>query len=461
MTILTKTFKLTLLAVLLSAVTTLAWAQDAAPPAPQGDAASGDPALQAELKKAVEFFTKSDFPKALEVLNALYKERPNIMPPRLIFAQWFAQANVPNAVKTSLEMATHETPNDPEAYILLGEISLRQRELTAAEALFDKAEALLAKYTANEERLKNLKISLYRNQAALYEVRARWTDMQSAVVKLLNTADQTPAMYRQLAVALFQQGDDAKAKEYLETATKLPGGDTGMPVDGIMSRLYLMKNDVNKSKASLQEALNKNPTSPEVLSLAVTQTLNDNDIKSAMAFAEHLAKAKPDDNETKRIMGTVALYQEDYAKAEQQFQAIVLASPLDAAAINGLALALCEQNDPEKMRRAMEYAANNVQKDQKNVEFLGTLAWVLIKSNRLADAQKVLQQIAAAGQINSATAYYLAEFAARSNNFAQAKSLLDAALKTPQPFFKRAAAQKLLEEVTPKVPAEGAQPAAN
>ena len=467
MTIFTRIVNPVLFSLLLLILTTPVLAQNAqqeATPAPQGAAAPNDPALQAELQKAVDFFNKSDIPKALEVLNALYKARPNIMPPRLVMAQWFAQANVPNAVRASLEMATHETPNDPEAYILLGEIALRQRELTAAEVLFEKADTLLPKYTVNEERKKNMTIALYRNQATLYEMRGRWADMQRVVINLLNTAEQKPDMYRQLAVAYFQQGDDAKAKQYLENATKLPGGDVGMPVDGIMSRLYLMKGEIDKSKAALQEAINKNPTSPEVLALAVTQKLNDHDIQGAMAFAEHLVKAKPNDNETKRILATVSLYQENFAQAEKLFQEIVVASPMDAAAINGLALALCEQNDPEKLRRAMENAGNNVQKDQKNIEFLGTLGWILIKSNRMDDALKVLQQAAAGGQINSATAYYLAELSARNNNFVQAKSLLEAALRNTQPFFKRNAAQKLLQEVTPKAAeqaqkAQAAQPA--
>ncbi len=448
-------------------------AQNTAPPATAQN--TDDPALQAKMQEALEFFRKNDFPKALDVLNALYKERPNIIPPRLVFAQWFSMANIPNAVRTSLELATLETPNDPEAFITLGSISLRQGELTAAEALFDKAEVLLNSYSVNPERKKNLGMALYRGQIALYEVRGRWISMHNAVVKLLQLTPDKPAaaMYRQLAVAAFQQGFDkgneakkaefeAKAKEYLVTATQCADGRDGLPVDGIMCRLYLSKGEKDKAEASLAEALKKVPNSPEVQTLAAMLRLNNNDIAGAMAHAQQLAKVKPDDKETKRILATVSLYQGDYAQAEKLFQEIVTESPMDAAAVNGLALALVESTDTAKQQRGLEYAGTNAQKDQRNVEYLGTLGWALIKMNRLQDAVKALQQSAAGGQINSATAYYLAELSSRNGNFVQAKSLLDAALASPQPFFKRAAAQTLLAEVTPKAATQqqAAQPAA-
>ncbi len=453
-----------------------AFAQTAAPaqPAAGANAANGsgpatpeDPALKAELDKALDFFRKNDFPKALEVLKALYKERPNIIPPRMVFAQWFRMANIGDAERASWEMATAETPSDPEAFIRLGMAALQQRELTAAEALFEKAEERLGAYTVNAERKKNLGIALYNSQAALYEARGRWVPMHNAIVKLMNTTTPTAVMYRQLAVAAFQQGYDpanaakkaefeARAKEFLHNATLCEDGKTGLPVDGIMCRLYLSKGEKEKAEASLAAALKNHANSPEVLTLASMLRLNNNDIAGAFTYAQQLIKAEPNSNDAKRIMGTVALYQADYGQAEKWFQEIVTASPLDAAAINGLALALVESSDATKQQRGLEYAVNNAKTDQRNVEFLGTLGWAFIKMNRPQDAVKVLQQSAASGQINSATAYYLAELSARNSNFVQAKSLLEAALKSPQPFFKRVAAQTLLETVAPKAAEQAA-----
>jgi Tfp pilus assembly protein PilF len=100
------------------------------------------------------------------------------------------------------------------------------------------------------------------------------------------------------------------------------------------------------------------------------------------------------------------------------------------------------------LRRALEYAAENVRRQNNNSELLGTLGWILFKMKEIDQASKVLQQAAASGNINSQTAYFLARLAFSKDQKDQAKQLLDAALKSNRPFPKRHEAKTLMTELS-------------
>jgi len=148
-----------------------------------------------------------------------------------------------------------------------------------------------------------------------------------------------------------------------------------------------------------------------------------------------------------KTYGRVALFRSDYRRAEAAFQEAVQQSPLDTDASNGLALALCEQGDEEKNKRAVQYAAGNVQKQQNNRDFLATLGWVLYRTGQPDEAIQVLQQSTADGQINAASAYYFAVVLNDKGQTEQAKNFLEAALSTQPPFAKRTEAEALLKKL--------------
>ena len=110
------------------------------------------PEENAKYKEALELFNKQDLQGALDALRQLADGNPAARPPRIIMAFWFAQLNNTRAARIMLETATEEDPNDPEAYLSLAEISLREGELTAAELLTIKGEEKLARYDANPQR---------------------------------------------------------------------------------------------------------------------------------------------------------------------------------------------------------------------------------------------------------------------------------------------------------------------
>jgi len=421
-----------------------------APVDPMGDSGPINPEIQAELEKAVEAFNASQFAETLEILKSLYEKHPEIVPPRIVLAQWFAQSNLGTAVRANLEMGTEEVPDDPEAFLLLAEISLKQGSLTAAEALLRQATTKVSAYTINPTRKKNLAASVRRVATDLFEARQRWPQMEASINQQIEADGVTPELLRKKGVAIFQQKKDDDAKKIFIEADRLDVGSEqkGLPADAVMSQLYLLRGDKDNARKSLETALAASPASKEVLVLSIQMKITDDKLEEAKPLAEKLLADDPNSDSAKRLCATVALYLNDYSTAEKLFEELLLASPLETQNANGLALALCEQDSPDKLRRALAYAAENVQKDQSNSEYLGTLGWVLYRANQLEQSANALKQSAASGQINAATAYYFARVAVRTGNVEEAKQLLNAALQDGNQFAKRRDAVQLLNELT-------------
>ncbi|MCL2623614.1 MAG: tetratricopeptide repeat protein [Planctomycetaceae bacterium] len=411
-----------------------------------------DPAIELGIKQAVTAFNNSDFSAALEQLNVLYAKFPNLAPPRIVLAQWYAQANLGEAVRASLEMATVETPNDPEAYVLLGEILLRQRYLTAAELLYQTAEAKLNAYDANPERKQLIQASLLRNAIMLAETRGRWETMIDLLDQVMKQDGETATQLRQKGIALFQQEKDAEALSQFIKADNLAGAnpsepDTGLPAEAAIAQLYQLRGDKVNAQKYLAEALVKYPLSKEVVVLSIQARINEDQLENAHKLAEKLLTENPTWQPAKRLLATVALYLGDFAEAEKLFQELILESPSDEQVINGLALAQCEQGDPLKLQLALEYARENVRKNQQESDYWATLGWVLYKADQMEQAGQALKQAAATGRVNAATAYYLSRLALRVGQSTEAVQFLEAAIDSPAPFAKRRDAAKLLNEL--------------
>lgn len=429
------------------------------PTATDSAPAQGEVSLSAEdqekYRKALELFNKQDFSGSLDVLRDLAAGNPASRPPRIIVALWFSELQNPQAVRLSLEQATVESPEDPEAYFSLAEIALKDGSLTAAELLTLKGDEKLSKYTANPTRQKKLTRMSHTLKLSYANARQRWTDAQNAILGLIKLDGETAELDRLYARALFLQNQDDKARQALQRAEKLSNGE-GLPTDAAMAQLYAARGDKESAKASLNAALKAHPKSTPVLLLSISDALSENNLDAAWSLVQRLYQEEKSPDVLKTY-GKVALFRSDFKSAEAAFQEAVRQNPLDTEATGGLALALCEQGDAEKNKRALQYAASNLQKQSNNRDYLATLGWTLYKSGQVDDAVKILQQSIADGQINAASAYYFAVILNERGQQDVAKQLLEAALSTAPPFAKRDEAQKLLDSINDKSIAQPAK----
>ncbi|MDR1483327.1 MAG: tetratricopeptide repeat protein [Planctomycetaceae bacterium] len=412
------------------------------------------PAINAEIQKAADAFNKSNINNAKEILTNLYEQHPELPPPGIYLTKFFVLTKNGNVIKPVLDMTTNETPNDPEAYIGLGEIALQQRELTAAELLLEEGESKLSGYSANPERKKILTSSLLRIQSLLAEVRGRWESYGQLADKRIKHDGESAALLRQKGIALFRQHKETEAANLFAKADNLKTKDTkqdnndDMPAEIILSSLYAERGENEKAKKFLADAQAKHPNSKEVILQSIQSGLNEDKPEEAKIMADKLAKDFPDFTAGTKIRASIALYLNDYLTAEKLFQDLIVAAPSDGQAVNGLALALCEQNDQKKLQRAIAYAQDNVNKNQQNAEYWSTLGWILFKANQIKTARQALQRSVVSGQVSVAAAYYLAHLEIQAGNKDEAKRLLEAALKNNIPFPKRRDAAKLLKELS-------------
>jgi tetratricopeptide (TPR) repeat protein len=427
-----------------------------------------------EIKEAVEAFQKRDFDGCEKKLQEACKQNPDLPPAPVLMATFFAQANQGGAMQGYLERAVLKSPDDPEAYVIMGNILLQERRVTSASLLFAKAEELLKTFKV-AKRKDALLPQVVSGTAAVAEAREKWDVAQKQLENLLTlipapkagASDQekqgvasakAQALMR-LARATFQQADAAAALKHLKAAYEADKQNVLTP-EAALGQFYEQYGDHENAKKWMTNALQKAPEDIRTQLVVGQWALETNQIDLAQKLSDKALQLAGTDSTGNRMLlaqvfrGVVALFKEDYTTAEKHFQEAHMMSPGNFAAKNNLALALCEQkeegNQKPKLRKAFEYANDNFQQYPKNAEAASTLGWVLYKMGDLPKAERALTMAASAGQMSADTAFYLAQvfYSGTPPRMEEAKNLLEAATKGERPFSKKRVALELLAKVT-------------
>jgi Tfp pilus assembly protein PilF len=149
----------------------------------------------------------------------------------------------------------------------------------------------------------------------------------------------------------------------------------------------------------------------------------------------------------KELRGSIAMLEKDYDSAELIFESALKLYPSNFSLRNNLSLSLIEQKDEAKRRRALEHAEANVKQFPNSPEAASTYALVLYRLGRLDDAENAIHTAAAIASTDVDTAYVTARIAVDRGHKAEAKQLLDGALKSTGPAMFRQEAEELLEQL--------------
>ena len=211
----------------------------------------------------------------------------------------------------------------------------------------------------------------------------------------------------------------------------------------------------------------KLPNAKKLMELAAERAVPE-DLKTHLAVAQWgmqngyldlakqgAAKAVKVDRDSPEAMlaaGLVARFEGNAEAAEQAFQAVLVKSPSNFAAINNLALTLIAEPDEAKRKRALQYAQLNQRafsdaRTPAGREAAATLSWVLYKLGRDADAERAILQVLRAGGVSNESAYHAAKILAARGHNKQAKQILDPLLKTRGQFPGRRDAESLQKQV--------------
>ncbi len=396
-----------------------------------------------EVQDAVVRFRNGDIDGARALLVAACKKHADLPPADVIMAQLFASVGQLDQAIRSLESALKESPNDPEAFVILADLEFRGGRITAAKFLYSQAEQLLKDFKGTARRKKLILQRMCSGMAGLAENAEDWPTAQKYLETWLKEdPDNVNALHR-LARALFQQNKTDEAMEKLRAAKK--ANDQVLTPEATMAQFYEAAGQREQAAKMMVAALTAEPKNVQTRLAAAQWAFDTEQYDQAKSQVEIALKLDPDSFQAKMLAGLVAYFMKDYKAAESYFESAHLQSPSNFAALNNWALALAEQDEEAKKRKAFEVAQIGVQAFGNVAEAWSTYGWVLYRLGRLNEADQALGRAAASGQLSPDTAFYIARVMVDRGQTDRAKELLKQALQTKRPFSKRQEAEALLK----------------
>ncbi|MDO4630265.1 MAG: tetratricopeptide repeat protein [Planctomycetia bacterium] len=437
-------------------------------------AAAAQKEVSPELQAAFDDFRNMKFEDATAKLDKIRESDKDMAPSQLILATWLAQITPPQpqAVRQAIEVAVTKHPNDPEAYVILAELNLQNSCVTEAEALFDKGATMNASFADSAKRKGEIQKRILIGQAQILALRGKRDEAIATLNNVLKLDEKNIGALNLLGLISFNAEDyDAAINAYTKAREIQP--TLLLPQARVAMMCQQKGTDEGKSLAAkyMKEAIAADAKDPQVRIVAAQWSLTIGKAAQAAQQADYAIQilaqqktAKPDDalttglyNEAKQLRGVIALFEKDYATAEKQFNEILAESPSNFAATNNLALALCEQADEAKQKKAVEYAQVNVDRfGQQQPEVFSTAAWVMHKMGKYQECAQLLQRYIqlTSGNMSSDVAYYLAanmekladnvsDAEQKANILKQAKEIITKTLENEAPFVMRPEAEAL------------------
>ena len=417
------------------------------------NAAAATEQVSEEVKAAVEDFQKMNFDSALGKLETARVKNPDLPPAELIMAQWFSQVNELRASRQMVEKCVTKSPEDPEAYVVLADLNLQNGCFTEAELLYAKTLEVVRKFVGSEKRKTNIMRRLLLGNAQVYAARGKRAEAIQYLDAMLKTDANNLGALTLLGMIQFQNDNVAAAIKAFEKVKENETKDAKqMQAEARVAMLYQNAGNDAKAKEYMTLAIEKAPRDVGVRLVAAQWSLQQGSVTGAVKQAQAALQLDAESREAQMVRGVVAMHAKDFVTAETNFAKVLANSPSDFAASNLLALALCEQNDLVKLKKAEEYAKINVERYNKAPDAFATAAWVLFKKEDYNNALKFLQNAVqlANGQITPDTGYYLAAIYAKSPETEiknKAKDILQKLTENKQPFYMRAEAEKLLSDL--------------
>ncbi len=400
-----------------------------------------------EVKEAIKSFEKRDFDACLKQLAQARKAHPELPPPHALFAKLAFLSNQGALIRPALEKAIAEDPEHPEVFILFGNLALAESRATDAAVHFEKARRLAAgKRWAGDQRNRFDRLSL-QGDAVVAESRGDWKAARTALEGWLKHEPASAAAHQRLGKALFHLEELEAAYDELQQAAKADATLEPPPI----TMAWLLTRGGNLKKA--EEWINyANKTAPESLAVQMGSAawlLEQGRGDEAATHAESAAKLDPASSQIKRLLGLAARQRKDFGQAEQIFEGLAHDAPADAWLRNQLALALVEQTDEPKRRRALDLAELSVRQNPKaaGISAWRTLGTVYFRLNRLDDAEKLLAAVFQNGQSQSDDVLSLARVEAARGKKDVVVPLLKKALAASGLFLERNEAKRWLEDL--------------
>ena len=396
-----------------------------------------------EPQDALALFKARDFDGSLRLWQEAARKNPDLPPAQTIMGQLYLQANMPQEAKIALELAIIDTPDDPEAYMLMAKVNLR--DLDKAESLLEKAAGLMTTFDKSAKRKELMQLQMLGGQAVVAEARKDWAGAQQSCETLIKLNPKNVAALEKIAYCLFKQEKVGEALEQLREIPKIV--PEALAPEAILSQFYKQSGDREKADHWMAEAVTAAPNNLRTRLMAGTKALEAKRYDEARKHAIAATRIDQKSLDALMLQGMIATFDKNYMAAELFFDAALRQAPNNLGVSNNLAMVLIEQNDEAKGRRALEYVEANVKRFPKLPQAASTCGYVLYRLGRLDEAEEALRAAAPIAGTDLDTAYVLACLAADRGRKDEARQLLEEGLKITKPAMFREEAEALLEEL--------------
>ena len=408
-----------------------------------------DAALERDLNAAIGRFRDRDVAGCREILDRIRSEHAAVPPPGVMMALLWHGVNQAGPARVELDAATLAFPDDPEPYLLLGDIAFRERRVTEAALLFDRAADLTAAFSGDPRRTRDLEIRNAAGNAAVAETRGQWETARAWLTTWLHLDPDNAGAHQRMGIAMFRLGDTDRALACFREARTLD--EKAVHPEIALARLYADAKDDATARRLVESALAAAPDDPAVHVAAAQWHLGRNDLEAAARAADAALALDPDKLDARIVRGTVARMQREYAAAATFFEAALAGAPGSFLASNALALALIESDDEAARRRALELAETNAAMHRDGsphqIGALTTLAWIAYRLGRREDAERILEPISRHNALTADGAFYVATILADRGERDRARAILEEVLATDPMFVTRPDALDLLERL--------------
>jgi tetratricopeptide (TPR) repeat protein len=395
------------------------------------------------------FLSDRDLP-AFKMKYSAIKESTDSLPAVEVFlGKLFAAYNQPADALAVLEQYTNQSPEDPEAFVTMGNIALKSGRVIDAWLHLQHAQRLIGQNRLPEGRKAFVLPVLIELQASTAERRKFWDEAEKLFLQLarlkpeLNYPTWRAGRIKVMA-GQIEQGFDLMHSAH-QKDPKLPPASLS-----VAQTLHDTSDWINNPELAAQvEAWYKRSVTENIensegwASYLKWLILSDRPVDVVDAF-DSLPPESRQDRELLLMRGLAARYLGDLVTAEQIFSAAHQANPQDIEIADQLALVLIESSDEAKRGRALQLAERNLRQLPQAEVTVATAAWIQLKLGAVDVADRLLSQLAARGNLSPQTAFYIADLMDRSGQTEESRQLLTIAVESPGIFPQRAQVKRRL-----------------
>lgn len=315
----------------------------------------------------------------------------------------------------SLLREVAKNPNSEEAWFLLGQARLEQKNYRGMDEAYTKALALsdVHKTEINRNRLA-IWANLYNEGVASYnkgkEDPAKYDEALEKFATAIKLEPDSAGTYYVAALAHYAKDDVAGAQEKLETC--LQKDPTNADAASFLGQLYYMKAGelrdagdpgapaaYGKAAGAFEVAYKADPSNAETIANLIDSYEQAGQSDKALALTRDAVERDPQNKVFRYAYGVFLLKQEDFGGSVGQFQKAVEIDPNYDDAIYNLGVAYLNWGVKEKA--AIDKRAEEAQKAGKKVpedrsyqeRFKQALPWLELASEKRPDDALLWQQL--------------------------------------------------------------------